>query len=61
MTASPHHEYTVEDYVRVERGSLTKHEFLNGEIYAMAGGTPELACTVDVDALHAAAEEPKAE
>ena len=34
------HEHTFADYLRVERDSNTKHEFLDGEIYAMTGGTP---------------------
>src|SRR6266545_2324309 len=38
------HRYTYADYVAVEldsRGSQTRHEFLDGEIYAMAGGSEE--------------------
>lgn len=35
------HRYTYADYVALERTSPTKHEFLDGEIYAMAGGTEE--------------------
>jgi Uma2 family endonuclease len=35
------HRYTYADYVAVEKDSATKHEFLDGEIYAMAGGTEE--------------------
>jgi Uma2 family endonuclease len=35
------HRYTYADYVAVERESQTKHEFLDGEIYAMAGGSEE--------------------
>jgi Uma2 family endonuclease len=35
------HRYTYEDYVGVELQSPTKHEFLDGEIYAMAGGSEE--------------------
>ncbi|HTN92768.1 MAG TPA: Uma2 family endonuclease [Sorangium sp.] len=31
------------EYLDQERASTTKHEFLNGEIVAMAGGTPEHA------------------
>ncbi|WP_437942309.1 Uma2 family endonuclease [Sorangium sp. So ce341] len=31
------------EYLDQERASPTKHEFLNGEIFAMAGGTPEHA------------------
>lgn len=34
-----HHTY--EQYLEVERLSSVRHEFLDGEIYAMAGGTPE--------------------
>ncbi len=37
------HRYTYDDYVRVEQHSQVRHEFLDGEIYAMAGGTPEHA------------------
>ena len=35
------HRYTYADYVALERASPTKHEFLDGEIYAMAGGSEE--------------------
>jgi Uma2 family endonuclease len=35
------HRYTYADYVALERTSPTKHEFLDGEISAMAGGTEE--------------------
>jgi Uma2 family endonuclease len=37
----PLHRYTYAQYVAIERDSPTKHEFWNGEIYAMAGGTEE--------------------
>jgi Uma2 family endonuclease len=37
------HRYTFRDYLEVEEMSDVKHEFLGGEIYAMAGGTPEHA------------------
>jgi Uma2 family endonuclease len=33
------HRYTYADYVAVEKDSPTKHEYLDGEIYAMAGGS----------------------
>ncbi|MDX2052319.1 MAG: Uma2 family endonuclease [Polyangiaceae bacterium] len=36
-----HHRYTYPDYVALEEQSVTKHEFLDGEIYAMAGGSEE--------------------
>jgi Uma2 family endonuclease len=35
--------YTFEDYLSVEEMSAVRHEFLHGEIFAMAGGTPEHA------------------
>jgi Uma2 family endonuclease len=35
------HRYTYAEYVALERLSPTKHEFLDGEIYAMAGGSEE--------------------
>jgi Uma2 family endonuclease len=34
---------TYADYVAFERGAETKHEYVNGEVYAMAGGSPEHA------------------
>jgi Uma2 family endonuclease len=35
------HRYTYGQYVAIERASSIKHEFLDGEIYAMAGGSEE--------------------
>src|SRR4051812_35896014 len=35
--------YTYADYLALETSSNVKHEFLGGQIYAMAGGTPEHA------------------
>jgi Uma2 family endonuclease len=35
------HRYTYADYVALEMTSTGKHEFLDGEIYAMAGGSEE--------------------
>lgn len=35
------HRYTYAEYVALERESPTKHEFLDGEIYAMAGGSED--------------------
>lgn len=43
MTASSRRHYTLDDYLGVEEMSLVKHEYLDGEIFAMAGGTPEHA------------------
>lgn len=44
-----HHHYTFADYIALEEASNVKHEFLDGEIFAMAGGTPmhaELTMTI---------------
>jgi len=37
------HKYTYDAYLEHEASSNVKHEFLDGEIYAMAGGTVEHA------------------
>lgn len=37
----PRHRYTYAQYVALERDSSTKHEFFDGEIYAMAGGSED--------------------
>jgi Uma2 family endonuclease len=42
-TAASRHRYTFRDYLDVEEVAGVRHEFLDGEIYAMAGGTPEHA------------------
>ena len=42
-SAFPLHRYTYQDYVWLEVDSPIRHEFLAGEIVAMAGGTPEHA------------------
>lgn len=41
-TSLPHarHRYTYEEYLAYERDSELKHEFDEGEIFAMAGGSP---------------------
>jgi Uma2 family endonuclease len=44
MTTPAHHiRYEWSDYLALEASSNVKHEFLDGQIYAMAGGTPEHA------------------
>lgn len=44
MPAPAHRiRYTYGDYLALEASSNVKHEFLDGQIYAMAGGTPEHA------------------
>lgn len=37
------HRYTYREYLALERGANVRHEFFDGEIYAMAGGTREHA------------------
>jgi Uma2 family endonuclease len=43
--SSPAHRihYTLAEYLAFEASSNVKHEYLDGHIYAMAGGTPEHA------------------
>jgi Uma2 family endonuclease len=42
MTAlsEPRHRYTYEEYLAYEQDAAMKHEFVDGEILAMAGGSP---------------------
>ncbi len=42
-TARRLHGYTYQDYLTLEADSNVRHEFLDGEIYAMAGGSVEHA------------------
>lgn len=37
------HRYTFQEYLVLEASSTVRHEFLAGEIYAIAGGTPQHA------------------
>jgi Uma2 family endonuclease len=41
VSGRPLHRYTYADYVALEVVSSEKHEFLDGEIYTMAGGSEE--------------------
>lgn len=43
VVAGPHHHHTFQDYLAVEEMGPVRHEFLQGAIFAMAGGTPEHA------------------
>jgi Uma2 family endonuclease len=43
VVAPVHHRFTFDDYLRVEEDSVIRHEFLDGRIWAMAGGTPDHA------------------
>ena len=40
MRVVHHHQYTLEQYLIVEHDSQIKHEYFEGEIFAMTGGTP---------------------
>jgi len=41
MVTPRRHRYTYAQYVALEKESSTKHEFFDGEIYAMAGGSED--------------------
>ena len=43
MTAAPRLRFTFRDYVQVDESSEARHEYLDGLILGMAGGTPEHA------------------
>lgn len=40
MSRPAHHGISYADYLRLERQTDVRHEFLDGEAWAMAGGTP---------------------
>lgn len=40
MATNPRAQLTAEDYLALERVSSTRSEYLNGQIYAMTGGSP---------------------
>lgn len=39
MVAQPGHQWTLDQYLEMERQSHVRHEFIGGRVYAMAGGT----------------------
>src|SRR5437667_7095095 len=41
ISAEPLRRLTAEEYLEVERAAAFKNEFFDGEMFAMAGGTPE--------------------
>jgi Uma2 family endonuclease len=43
MSQAAHHKFSFLDYLRVEDDSGIKHEFFDGQVWAMAGGSPEHA------------------
>jgi Uma2 family endonuclease len=52
LARSPHHRYDYLDYLALDETANVKLEYLAGEIYAMAGGSPEHAALAS--ALNAA-------
>jgi len=42
LSSARHHRYTYSEYLALEEHANVRHEFFDGEIYAMTGGTPEL-------------------
>jgi Uma2 family endonuclease len=43
MAQAGHHQFSFAEYVQLEADSGIKHEYLNGCVYAMSGGTPDHA------------------
>jgi Uma2 family endonuclease len=41
MATEPDRRYTVEEYLALESKSEVRHEYWNGQIFAMTGGSPE--------------------
>lgn len=41
MTAIPKHQYTLEDYIELEKTSEEKWEFFEGNVWNMAGASPK--------------------
>lgn len=39
MTAEPHRRVSLEEYLELERSSEEKHEYLDGEVFAMGGAS----------------------
>jgi Uma2 family endonuclease len=40
MTALPKKRYTLEEYLELDKNSEEKYEYFDGEVFAMAGGSP---------------------
>jgi len=43
MGEPAHHRFTFDQYLMLEEDSGSKHEFLDGQVWAMSGGTPDHA------------------
>ena len=52
--------YTYAQYLALEEHSAVRHEFLDGEIYAMAGGSPDHAALAAASSASWAASSPQA-
>lgn len=56
---APRHRYTFAEYLELEEVARVRHEFYDGEIYGMAGGTPEHAAVIAAIAVQLAPQLPK--
>lgn len=43
MVSAPHHRFEFAEYLQLEEDGGIKHEFLEGRVFAMSGGSPEHA------------------
>jgi len=43
MAALPTRKYTLEEYIELDENSEEKHEYFNGEVFAMSGGSADHA------------------
>ncbi len=43
MSASPIRKMTIEEYIEFDKNSMERYEYFDGEVFAMAGGSPEHA------------------
>jgi Uma2 family endonuclease len=43
MTALPKKKYTLEEYLELDKNSEERYEYFDGEVFAMAGGSPNHA------------------
>jgi Uma2 family endonuclease len=46
MARAAHRSFSFDEYILLEQDSPIKHEFLDGQVWAMAGGTPEHAAVI---------------
>ena len=43
MSALPIHKMTIEEYIEFDKNSEGRYEYFDGDVFAMAGGSPEHA------------------